>query len=122
MSNTSSIARHQTRWHVAGVIRRSFIMAAVSLSTLLGYAEPGVGAAPDETSCTAKLDQLLAEWTRTGIEMPSKPTQMIVHLGNGQVSSGPEVAYKLKMIRQAAWDCQHADAKAFRAETDLPNK
>jgi hypothetical protein len=85
---------------------------------LLGRTAPAEASLPVHP-CTAGLNQLLQEWNDAGFDMPSKPSQAIVHGRNGRVSSGPEVTYMASQIRQAVWDCQHGNVAAVQQRVAL---
>ena len=118
MSNITGIADGQVRSRVLVAVRRSVVIGALGAAALLGRALPVEAVALPQHPCTPALEQLLAEWDAAGFEMPSKPSQMIVHGRNGRISSGPEVTYMMNQIRQAVWDCQTATCRRF--ESGLP--
>jgi hypothetical protein len=99
--------------------QRSLVIGAFGAAMLLGRALPVEAATLPQASCTPQLEKLLADWNAAGFEMPSKPSQAIVHGQDGRISSGPEVTYMVSQIRQSLRDCQRGDVKSVRERIDL---
>lgn len=109
--------RRQARTVVAA--ERAIVIGALGAAAFLGRTLPVAAAPLPQHPCTPQLERLLADWNAAGFEMPTKPTQAVVHSRSGRVSSGPEVTYMTAQIRQAIWDCQHGDVPAVRARVAL---
>jgi hypothetical protein len=119
MSNITGVADGQVQSRILVAVRRSVVIGALGAAALLGRALPVEAVALPQHPCTPELQKLLADWDAAGFEMPSKPSQMIVHGWNGRVSSGGEVIYMTNQIRQAIWDCHHGNVQAVRERVAL---
>ena len=118
MSNITYVVEDQARSRFLATARRSFVVGALGVATLLGRALPAEAALPVHP-CTAELNQLLQEWSEAGFDVPSKPGQAIVHGRNGRTTSGAEVTSMAGQIRQAVWDCQHGNVAAVQQRVAL---
>jgi hypothetical protein len=118
MSIVTHFVENQVRSRLLATARRSFAVGALGVAILLGRAAPAEAALPVHP-CTAELNQLLQAWNESGFEMPSKPSQAIVHGRDGRVSSGGEVTYMASQVRQAIADCQHSDVAAVQQRVAL---
>jgi hypothetical protein len=119
MSNVSGFSVGQGRSRSLAPARRSFAIGALGAAVLLGEALLVEAAPLPQHPCTPQLEKLLTDWSATGFEAPSKPSQPIVHGRNGRVSSGPQVTYVTNQLRQAIWDCQHGDVPSVRERVAL---
>lgn len=133
MSYISSIPLRQARFLIPGAAWRTIFIGVLGFAALLARVSPidageflarvsPIDAEGLQSPCSGMLEQLSAEWNANLLEMPSKPNQMVVHLRNGHVSSGPEVTYIFNQIRQAAWDCQHDNVQGARLHVALVNQ
>jgi hypothetical protein len=79
MSNITGVADGQVQSRILVAVRRSVVIGALGAAALLGRALPVEAVALPQHPCTPELQKLLADWAAAGFEMPSKPSQMIVH-------------------------------------------
>jgi hypothetical protein len=77
------------------------VLTAVMTPAAFARAPRAATAASAPGSSTAALHRLLDDWDRSGFLPPSKPSQFRIYGRDGYVTSGPDYAFMVSLIRAA---------------------